>query len=117
MVISDRPLTTSEAIRWIRGIILRSGLPDVSSVTAHSAKATMLSMLSKVGAPPEHRLILGHHSLKSYGSLEVYARDVQSAPLRTLCRMLQDIRKGLFCPDATASGLVFDDLSPESAGG
>ena len=35
---TDRPLTTSEAIRWIRGILLRSGLPDVSSVTAHSAK-------------------------------------------------------------------------------
>ena len=62
-------------------------------------------MLSKVGATPEHRLILGHHSLKSFGSLEMYARDVQAAPLRTLCRMLQD----MFCPDATGSGLVLDE--------
>ena len=66
-------------------------------------------MLLKVGVSPEHHLILGHRSLKSFGSFEVYARDVQAASLRTLCRMFQDIREGLFCSDA---GLVLDDLDP-----
>ena len=43
------------------------------------------------------------------GALEVYARDLQSAPLRVL--ELKDIRHGRFSPDVTRSGL-FTPIPP-----
>ena len=51
------------------------------------------------------RLVLGHHQTKQ-GTSEVYARDVQSAPLRVLETMFRDIRLGHFCPDETRSGMM-----------
>ena len=69
-------------------------------------------MLAKYGADLETRLILGHHQTKQ-GTSEVYARDVQSAPLRVLETMFRDIRPmfrdirlGHFCPDETRSGMI-----------
>ena len=106
---TDRPVNTSEVSRWLSQILSKGDFAVQDGLSAHSAKATLLSMMSKYGASPEHRLILGHRSMRSYGTLEVYSRDLQAAPLRALEKMKSDVRKGLFCPDKTASGIVFPD--------
>jgi len=62
-------------------------------------------MLAKYGADPDTRLVLGHHQTNKAAS-KVYARDVQSAPLRVLEAMFKDIRNGHFRPDGTRSGMI-----------
>ena len=79
---------------------------QVDGFTSHGLKATTLAMLAKYGASEADRLVLGHHSLKSKGSLEVYSRDLQASPLRALDSMLSAIRCGQFKPDLTRSGMV-----------
>ena len=101
---TDRSTTSSEVGKWLCGIL---GLcPDfvAEGFTPHGCKATTLVMLSKYGASPDDRLILGHHQVNK-GALEVYSRDLQSAPLRVLEQMMKDIRQGRFSPDVTRSGL------------
>ena len=58
-------------------------------LSAHSMKSTTLAWCAKFGISRDDRLILGHHS--ENGSAEVYARDVQAAPLRSLESCLQAI--------------------------
>ncbi|OLP76379.1 hypothetical protein AK812_SmicGene43690 [Symbiodinium microadriaticum] len=58
------------------------------------------------------RLILGHHS--ENGSAEVYARDVQAAPLRSLEGCLQAIRNSRFYPDMSRSGYLAVDERQDS---
>lgn len=82
----------------MHGILAQEGF------TPHGCKATTLVMLSRYGASPDDRLILGHHQVNK-GALEVYARDLRSAPLRVLEHMLRDIRHGRFSPEVTRSGL------------
>ena len=43
----------------------------------------------------------------------MYSRDQQSAPIRRMERMLLDIRRGNFLPDAFRSGMVTDHLEQE----
>ena len=78
---------------------------DITEVSSHSLKATVLSWMAKAGSDPHHRTILGHHSSQR-GSLEVYSRDMLSAPLRTLEDVLRQIRIGALHPDLTRSGHV-----------
>ncbi len=61
-------------------------------------------MLSKFGAGALDRLVLGHHSTKSFGALEVHSRDLQAGPLRVLLQMIDSVREGRFHPDQTRSG-------------
>ena len=101
---SDRPVTSTEVGKWLTGVLKHC--PDFSpdGFTPHGCKATTLVMLSRYGASPDDRLVLGHHQLNK-GALEVYSRDLQSAPLRVLEQMFTDIRCGRFSPDVTRSGL------------
>ena len=82
---------------------------QVDGFTSHGLKATTLAMLAKYGASEADRLVLGHHSLKSKGSLEIYSRDLQASPLRALDSMLTAIRCGQFRPDLTRSGMVVSE--------
>lgn len=99
-----RSVTTDEASKWLLEL-LKPHCGDLENVTSHSLKATTLSWLAKAGCDPHHRTILGHHS-SGKGSLEVYSRDMLSAPLRTLEEVLRQIRIGALHPDLTRSGHI-----------
>ena len=116
---SRRTVTTDEATKWLHELLRPLG-GDISEVTSHSLKATTLSWLAKAGCDPHHRTVLGHHSAGK-GSLEVYSRDMLSAPLRTLEETLRQIRIGALHPDLTRSGHIqapsqpdCKDMPPES---
>ena len=80
---TDRAVTTLEVGMRLRGIVAKCTDFDPTGFTPHGCKATTLIMLSKYGASLDDRLVLGHHQLHN-GALEVYSRDLQSAPLRVL---------------------------------
>ena len=101
---TDRSVTSSEVCKWIHGVLRSCQDFNPEGFTPHGCKATTLIMLSRYGATSDDRLVLGHHQLNR-GALEVYARDLQSSPLRTLEQMFADIRKGRFSPDVTRSGM------------
>ena len=103
---SARPISGKEVKAWICNILNQMPFFQVDGFTSHGLKATTLAMLAKYGATEPERLVLGHHSLKSKGSLEVYSRDLQASPLRTLDAMLSAIRCGRFRPDHTRSGMM-----------
>ena len=101
---SDRPVTSTEVGKWLTGILKQCPDFNPDGFTPHGCKATTLVMLSRYGASPDDRLVLGHHQLNK-GALEVYSRDLQSASVRMLEQMFTDIRCGRFSPDVTRSGL------------
>ena len=39
-------------------------------------------------------------------ALVTYSRDLQSAPLRTFCEVLDAVRRKIFLPDAIRSGMI-----------
>ena len=103
---TSRSLTNGEIGRWVRAVLLEHDTQGkLSSLTPHGAKATLLAYLARYGASPTDRLILGHHSVKQYGALETYSRDLQSGPLRVLQQMIGSVRAGTFHPDETRSGI------------
>ena len=108
---SRRSVTTDEATKWLHELLRPLG-SDITEVSSHSLKATTLSWLAKAGSDPHHRTILGHHS-SGKGSLEVYARDMLSAPLRTLEEVLRQIRIGALHPDLTRSGHIQAPSQPD----
>ena len=108
---SQRSVTSDEASRWLVEL-LKPHSGDLEDVSSHSLKATTLSWLAKAGCDPHHRTILGHHS-SGKGSLEVYSRDMLSAPLRTLEDMLRQIRIGALHPDLTRSGHIQQPSKPD----
>jgi hypothetical protein len=108
---THRSVTSVEASKWLVEL-LRPVAGDLEDVSSHSLKATTLSWLAKAGCDPHHRTVLGHHS-SGKGSLEVYSRDMLSAPLRTLEEALRQIRIGALCPDLTRSGHIREPSKPD----
>ena len=106
-----RSTISDEASKWLIELLRHSG-DDVKGVSSHSLKATVLSWMAKAGSDPHHRTILGHHPTQK-GSLEVYSRDMLSAPLRTLEDVLRQIRMGALHPDLTRSGHVQEPTMPD----
>lgn len=111
---TNRPSDSSEVGKWLTMCLTGSGF-DTSGLSAHGMKATTLSFLSKWGANPDDRTILGHHSLKHRSSLECYSREIQAGPLRVLESCLKDIRAGAFKPDLSRSG-YFSGEAPSEPG-
>ena len=107
---TQRATTSEELGSWLRAVLEGGGFANLDKVTGRSCKATTLSHLAKWGADEPTRAILGHHSSKGK-SVFVYSRDQQAAPLRVLERCLSDIRKGVFLPDATRSGMMIENAS------
>ena len=111
-----RPLTTTEAGKWL-GLLLKQkgdaiGVSVQVSYTSHSFKATTLSYLAKFGCSFEDRLALGYHVDQLRMALR-YSRDGASRPLRVLDSCLSYIRAGRFNPDVTRSGRFVDvDAEP-----
>lgn len=111
---TDRAVTTLEVGMRLRGIVAKRTDFDPTGFTPHGCKATTLIMLSKYGASPDDRPVLGHDQLHN-GALEVYSRDLQSAPLRVLEQMFTDIRCGRFSPDMTRSGMFTPVANPATS--
>ena len=99
-----RPVSTSEAKDWMH-MILKKHDHDISDmrISSHSLKATFLSYLAKRGCLFEDRLALGYHTNNLQMALR-YSRDSASRPLRVLEDLIQEIKSGVFNPDATRSG-------------
>jgi hypothetical protein len=105
---TDRPLSASQASKWLRDILILNGYKrdNVINVSSHSLKATLLSWLAKAGVSLQVRQILGYHVTGSSQSALRYSRDELASPLRELDRVLEMIRSGQFKPDASRSGYL-----------
>ena len=79
---------------------------DLGLLGTHSAKASMLSWMSKVGAQASIRRLLGYHVEQGDRTMLVYSRDAAAEPLRQLMKMLLMVRMGVFNPDSTRSGML-----------
>ena len=107
---TNQPINTAVATKWLQGLLERSQVNGpAAKPTGHSLKCTTLSWLAKFGTCRDHRLILGHHS--ETGMAEIYARDAQAAPLRSLDECLAAIRSGNFFPDLNRSGFFEREIS------
>ena len=109
VVWSRRPLMSTEVSSWLATAL---DLPESSSrnISSHSCKATCLSWLSKLGVGKEERDILGRHVSALHGAGPLYARDLLSAPLRKLDEAIDMIRRSVFLPDHTRSGMLTKDV-------
>ena len=88
---SVRPLTTSEASKWLKLILdshcTDSEIPAPLPYTSHSFKASCLSYLAKMGCGFSDPLATGYHVDQISMALR-YSRDGASRPLRVLGRFI-----------------------------
>ena len=117
---ANRPMTTSEGSAALREI-LRSGYEDVTGVSTHSLKVTLLSWGAKSNLSVDDRRILGHHIDPHMTSALTYSRDAMAGPLERMYRVIQSIKDGSFLPDESRArrtgrnlGLVFDEPVEET---
>eukprot|EP00435_Cladocopium_sp_Y103_P033131 s4531_g8.t1 len=116
---TKRPLGTDEISSMLNDFL---GITDTDQETSsHSLKATTFVWCAKYGIDDTSRAMLGHHFIKDK-SLACYSRDLLARPLRELCGMLLNIRRGQCNPDRTRSGYMKDaqakmfDKSPGDGG-
>ena len=109
----QRPLEADEATSFLQ--FLLDKFPNIQDWTSHSCKETPLSWLAKAGADKSMLEFLGRH-VGSITSSDIYARGMQSRPLRKFVLTIKMIHVGTFDPDATRSGMFLDtghqDLNP-----
>ena len=108
---TPRPVSTSEAKRWIQYLLGSELVKAGMTLTSHSCKCTCLSFLAKRGASYEDRLVLGYHANKLRVAM-TYSRDSAARPLALLCQVLHEIRTGQFEPDCTRSGRLKSGAKP-----
>ena len=108
---TPRPVSTSEAKRWIQYLLGSDLVKAGMTLTSHSCRCTCLSFLAKRGASYEDRLVLGYHANKLRVAM-TYSRDSAARPLALLCQVLQEIREGQFEPDCTRSGRLKSGAKP-----
>jgi hypothetical protein len=100
---TTQPLSASAATKWLKELLSMSG--DVSGISSHSLKSTLLSWCSKHGrVKPYYRKLLGYHQESSESSMHAYSRDVLAPALRQLRAVIHDVAMGKFSPDSTRSG-------------
>ncbi|CAE7255146.1 unnamed protein product [Symbiodinium sp. CCMP2592] len=99
---SERSLESDEFTSLLRYLLRQ--LDNVEDLTSHSCKETVLAWMARFGADKPTLEFLGRH-VGSITSSDVYARGMQSRPLRKLAMALNAIRAGTFLPDETRSGL------------
>ena len=73
----DRPMSTGEAVTFLREFLGFSGMSEVASqYSCHSAKATVLSWMAKSNQMDfNSRRLLGHHMATDASSTLTYSRD------------------------------------------
>ena len=106
-----RPVSTSEAKKWLHYLLGKDLLQDGMKFSSHSCKCTCLSFLAKRGATYEDRLVLGYHTNKLRVAM-TYSRDSSARPLALLTQVLREIRDGTFEPDCTRSGRLKPGAMP-----
>ena len=99
-------MRTSDANAVLKAMFAEDGArPQATAAfTSHSAKATFLSWAAKAGMPRSDRRLLGGHADPRDRSMAEYSRDTLAKPLAALECLIDQIRDGLFDPDATRSG-------------
>ena len=108
---SENPVCSTELTSWIRESLERAGFGYSTDRASHSCKATTLSWCAKMGIAGSSRKTLGYHVDKAEESLALYSRDFIAPALRDLDRVLLNIRRGTFVPDATRSGYFVSSAS------
>ncbi|CAE7210661.1 unnamed protein product [Symbiodinium sp. CCMP2456] len=112
LVFLQRPLEADEATSFLQFLLAQ--FPDIKQWTSHSCKETPLSWLAKAGADKSTLDFMGRH-VGSITSSDIYARGMQSRPLRKLVITIKMIYVGTFDPDATRSGMFLHDNPQASA--
>ncbi|CAE7318224.1 unnamed protein product [Symbiodinium sp. CCMP2592] len=102
-----RSLRSSECTSMLKMVLERAG-SDVSMVTSHSLKRTLLDWGSKFCLDDGILALLGRHSKCVKGSVPVYAKEEALKAVRALEPMCQAVAAGSFHPDA-ARALYFTD--------
>ena len=99
-------IEAGQMTEWLRHLLESLGVERsaLRNVGSHSCKASLLSLAAKAGLSRETRRLLGGHSPPNDKSVDVYARDVLSTPMRELGNVVLWIRRGIFIPDASRSG-------------
>ncbi|CAE7763885.1 SLC24A2 [Symbiodinium sp. CCMP2592] len=108
------PLPCDQACSWLRSLLGNAQSdPYLANVGTHSPKRTLLSWASKRGLPREQRALLGYHTSRASGagSELIYESDAQSAPLRTLSSMIDEVSSGAFKPDKPRGQQLASELS------
>eukprot|EP00435_Cladocopium_sp_Y103_P054228 s873_g17.t1 len=106
-----RPLSPGELTNILKGFLQT----DDGSVSSHSLKATTLSWVSKAEVPREQRRILGRHASEIKGADSFYSRDLSIGPVNSLQKVINMIREGTFCPDASRANF-FPDAGKRATG-
>ena len=102
------PLSASSAGVWLRALLVGTEGPAVESIGTHPMKCTLLSWSAKYGLDIAVRRALGYHTSSSDRSVNIYARDCMSTPLRELQKVIDAVASEEFMPDRTRSGFFRD---------
>ena len=97
------PLSSSEASIWLREILNPWCAGDLSDLATHSAKATILSWMSKANVSVSLRRLAGYHVKPGDKSALEYSRDAAAPILREIEAILIAIKAGYFKPDEARS--------------
>jgi len=98
-----RSMCASEIGKLLRDFL---GVAHMSRnvIRSHSLKATILSWMAKFGSPLPLRRLAGHHLDSTSKSPETYSRDCMAPVMMEISKILQQIGRQQFLPDATRSG-------------
>ena len=100
-------MDSSSASRWLGCILSKQpgcSVDNTLRISSQGLKATCLSWCMKYPVSDSDQTLLGYHSRGKSGSSLSYGRDALAGPLRTLEKVLQDVRESKFRPDSTRSG-------------
>ncbi|CAE7241857.1 unnamed protein product [Symbiodinium sp. CCMP2592] len=109
-----RSLRSSECTSMLKMVLERAG-SDVSMVTSHSLKRTLLDWGSKFCLDDGILALLGRHSKCVKGSVPVYAKEEALKAVRALEPMCQAVAEGSFHPDAARALYFTAPPAPTSA--
>ena len=93
----SRYLTSQEMNAFMKKLFTDGGIVlDGRRVSTHSCKATCISWCAKHDVSPEHRAVLARHSTTAQGPTALYSRDIITAALRSLVKVLEAVRAQQF---------------------
>ena len=100
---SRLPLTSSEAVVWLREILHPFVNRNIQDIATHSAKATVLSWMAKANVPISIRRLAGYHAKPGDKSALEYSRDAAAPVLHQIEAIYISIKAGRFDPDGPRS--------------
>ena len=97
------PLSSTEASVWLRELINPWSSSATNNIATHSARATVLSWVSKASVKMSLRRLAGYHIKPGDKSALEYSRDSAAPVLKGIEAIYIAIRAGHFRPDACRS--------------